>query len=120
MHAGTVLYPLDVDHAGSPIGRRVSGNVVVAVGNKVRPRGRAQAGILDWLRLNWRMVKGRTAALEKRADVVGQPKRGEDRAHRPGQAPRYVALGNHDGNLFGDASFSQGSENVLHHLRLPV
>ena len=57
MHAGAVLHPFQVDHVRGEIGRGVSLDVVVFVGDKIRPRGPTQAAVLQALGLNRRVVE---------------------------------------------------------------
>ena len=58
MDTGAVLHPFQVNHVSSEIGRGIALDVVVLVGNEIRPRGPTEASIVDALGLDGGMVEG--------------------------------------------------------------
>lgn len=68
-----MLYPLEIDHMRREIGRSVALDVVIFIGDEVRPGGPAQAGVMNVLGLNRRVIKGRAATFEKRTYVISKP-----------------------------------------------
>src|ERR1051325_1338286 len=120
MYPRPMLRPFQVDHPRAPVRRCVPGDVVIAIGHEVRPRGGTQTAVLHRLWLDWRMIECRSAALKEGADVVRQPEGRKDRAHRTGQPPRDVAFRDHYWRLFWHTCRAERVENVFHHLRLAV
>src|SRR5579862_1262979 len=120
VYAGTMLDPFEIDHARGEVGRCVSANIELAIGEKVRPGGPSEAAGLKRLGLNGRVIERGAAAFEERADIVGEPERGEDSGHGAGEVGGQMALGDHERNVFGDAVFAPDVEDVLHQVRLTV
>jgi len=68
---------------GGVIRRCITFDFVIFVGDEVDQDGPTEAGIVDGLRLNGRVIKRCAAAFEEGADVVSEPERGEDGGHGP-------------------------------------
>lgn len=73
VHPCAMLHPFKIDHARGEIGRSVALNVVIFIGDEIRPGGPAQAGVMNILGLNRRVIKGCATSFEKRPYVIGQP-----------------------------------------------
>src|ERR1700681_4846500 len=73
VHTCTMLHPLQIDRMSGEIGRGVALDVVIFIGDEVRPGGPAEASVMNVLRLNRGMIKGCATAFEKGTYVIGQP-----------------------------------------------
>src|SRR5678809_1139476 len=113
-----MLRPLNVDHAGSPVRRCVSVDVVLLVRNEVRPRRPTEAARLKTLGLNGGMVKYCAASFEKRSDIVGKPNGRKNRGHGPGNLGRQMIFGDHERDILRHPVVSPDLKDVLHELRL--
>src|SRR6185369_2154242 len=98
-----MLHPFDIDHAGRVVRGRVSLDVVVFIGDEIRPRCPAQTAVLKALWLDGRMVERGAASFEKRTDIVGQPERGENRRHWSGELGGQVVFRDHERNILWNA-----------------
>src|SRR5579863_10502596 len=125
MHAGPVRRPLEIEQVSCLVEGRVSVDVVIPVRYEVGPRCRAEAGILNALRLDGRVIVRRATAFKECTNAVREPQPAPDSAHRPGEPCRYAALGDHERYAFRHAVRPPHIQNVLYQLwlaiqRLPV
>ena len=120
MDAGAVLNPFQIDHVGGEVERGVSGDVVLCIGHEVRPCRPSQTAVMNRLWLNRRMVKNSAPSLQKRSDIIGEPERRENRAHRSCESGSEVILRDHERDLFRHSVVSPDLKNVFHQLRLGV
>src|SRR5581483_1832602 len=115
-----MLRPFRIDHALREVWRSVAPNIVVFIGNEVRPGGPAEAGVADILRLDRRVVKGGATALKKRTNIICQPERGKDRRHGPGELGGKMIFRHHQRHILWYAIISPNLQDMFHQLWLNV
>src|ERR1700680_4723425 len=108
-----MLCPLQIDHMSGEVQGLVSGDVVVTVGYKIGPRGPTEATVSHRLRLDGRVIENCATTFKERADVVREPQRREDRAHRTRETRRKVVFRYHQRNAFRYAVCAPHVQNVL-------
>src|SRR3984957_2156941 len=115
-----MLHPLQINHPGALVKRRVTEDVVVGISDEIRPGRPAKARVMQSFGLYGRMVKDGAAAFEERADVVGEPESRENRAHWTGESRGQMVLRDHERDVFRHAIVSPDLQNMFRQLRLFV